>query len=170
MEFQSCQWFPSWYKSDWDSSNCSELIIRDGNNLQLSEESHETRISHIFVRSIFTHVLGITCSKLLYKSCTRSFSALLICWHYSPYLLSFVMSWREEKDLPGISSDINFSLQRMYSFYGIWQVFSVCTVSLLCQLNTRNTNYGFGFHLKPHNGRNVVFGKQVFIWAISYSP
>lgn len=90
---------PSWCERALDSSNCSELTTRDGNNLWLSEKSHYTSALHIFVRSAYTHVFGITCSKLLYKSCVRIFSALLIHWHCSPYLPEFCnsMGWREEK-------------------------------------------------------------------------
>lgn len=86
-----------------------------------------------------------------------------------PFCLSFVTPWGEGRKKSPVSCDINFSLQKMHSFCGIWPVFSVCTVSLFCKLNTRNTNYGFGFHLKPHNGRNVVFGSRCSLMPVSHS-
>lgn len=89
----------SWCERVLDSSNCSELITRDRNNLWLSEKCHYTSALHIFVRSAYTDVFGITCSKLLYKSRVSMFSALLMHRHCSPNLpeLCNPMGWGEKK-------------------------------------------------------------------------
>lgn len=171
VEFQSNSFFPSDVSEHWIASIALNWILEMG--IICSSQKNFT------IQGLYTYLWGVHlciffASKLLYKSCMRIFSGLLIYYPCSPNVpkLCNSMGWGEEKSLQWVNSDINiyFFLQRMHSFYSIWPVFSVCTVSLFCKLNTRNTNYGFGFHLKPHNGRNVVFGSRCSSDSISYSP
>lgn len=174
MEFQRTSYFPVDVNELWIAATALNRLPEMG--IIYSSQRN------LMIQGLYSDLWGVPLSMFLVlhvqNCCLNSLNSVRISLHYwsigtiVPVCLSFVtpQSKGRKKSLQWVNSGINFSLQRMDSFYGIWPVFSVCTVSLFCKLNTRNTNYGFRFHLKPHNGRNVVFGSRCSSGAISYSP
>lgn len=171
MDFQSNSYFPGDVSELW----IAEIALNWLPEIGIICSSQR----NLIIQGLYTYLWGVPLRMFLASHVQNC--CINLAWEFSlhywsigtvvPICLSFVtLGSGGKKSAQWVNSDINFSLQRMHNFYGIWPVLSVCTVSLFCKLNTRNANYGFGFHLKPRNGRNVVFGSRCSSDPISYSP